>query len=129
MEIHEVKVRLGATIEMGEDENLRPEIEITAGVTDFELKTGKLVELLENAQKDLAVSLLDIATQDLKTMRVHEIDEAERWATARDYSRAFDWIAKLHRTAALDLLTEVVGDLKQADKAKASEGIKKSRED
>ena len=110
MEIKNVKLRVKATISMGQYEKLEPEIEIDVELSAFKLKTGKLVEVMESAREDMALSLWDMAEQDLKAMVIWEKDEERRLSIARDYSPAFDWMVKLHRSAALDVLAEVVED-------------------
>jgi|CXWL01.1.fsa_nt_gi hypothetical protein len=111
--IKRVVIRMGATIAMGQFENLRPEIKIEAEFTQDEIDSGDLVQLLKQTREDLALSFWEPAEEALKEIDIHESDEAHQWRDAVNGSDFFRWIARLHLDAAKSLLADVVAELKE----------------
>ncbi len=125
MEIREVTVSFGCTINLGNYENMRSDVQVRAEITQGEIDKGGLNELATTARKELAYSLHDMAEAQLKRIsRWSEVEAGEyseyNERRAADGSDEFRWILKLHPDMAKDLLAEVVGDWMEAQKAELS---------
>lgn len=114
--IKEVTVEFGATINLGNYENMRLGVQIKADMSEGDIDSGDLNALLEDARKELAFGLWDMADVKLRAVEKweHE-DESERnQGRAINFSNEYRWMVKLHPEMAADMLANVVSDYWEA---------------
>lgn len=119
MEIKEVTISFGCTINLGNYENMRQDVHVRAEITQEEIDDGGLDELATMARKELAYSLHDIAEAALRRCKRWDEPDEDGYSRfneerAERESNEFRWILKLHPDMAKDLLAEVVGDFFEA---------------
>lgn len=112
MEIKEVVVHIEATINLGNYENYKPAITVTAAMTQEEIDDGGILELADMGRKELAYALWDVAEADLSGYPWAEPDTESNAnkRRAENNSAYYRWMANLHPEAALELLAELVND-------------------
>lgn len=114
--IKEVTVEFGATINLGNYENMRLGVQIKADMDAGDIDSGDLNALLEDARKELAFGLWDMADVKLRAVPQweHE-DESERnQGRAINFSNEYRWMVKLHPEMAAEMLANVVADYWEA---------------
>lgn len=111
MGVKTVRIRMGATVAMGSYENLRPEIEIEAEMSQGEFLDNGIELLLKQALEDLALSMWEPAEAQLKQMNICKDNPEDRFDSAVRGSDFFRWMALLHRDAAESLLADVVDEI------------------
>jgi hypothetical protein len=122
MEIRNVKIKVGATINLGNYEYYRADVELEAVLSQAEVDEGGLVDLMDTAQKELAVSLTGSAQATLKS--IYQWDEPSENSDVNQKraiheSDEYRWMVKLHPELAKDLLAEVVNEYFETKKAEA----------
>lgn len=110
MKITKIEYTLGITVNLGNYENLRPEITIKAEADELQPLETQHDIIQTQAKTELALSLWDQATQDLEDVRFLAVDEDRHMSRARTNSSAFRWICKLNPDVATDLLNGIVED-------------------
>ena len=121
MGIKEVKVSIGITVNLGDDESIRLDVSLTADMTEQEWRRLGLLELADTARKELAYQLWDMAEAKLSTYGLADMAEDEREAYAREHCPEFRHMLMLHPDAARELLGAVVEGAEFDDKAKLNE--------
>ena len=126
MEIKQVVVHIEATINLGNYENFKPAITVTAEMTQEEIDDGGILELANMGRKELAYALWDMAEADLNGYPWAEPDAADKAnkRRAENNSAYYRWMVQLNPEAAEGLLTELVGNYwekKRAEEAAAQD--------
>lgn len=110
MKVIEISYTLGFTLNLGNYENLRPEITIKADADELQSIGSQFAAIQSQAKTELALSLWERATTELEYVPFLKVDE-DRWASrARSNSSAFRWIDDLCPSVAADLLNGIVED-------------------
>lgn len=108
--INEVTVSFGATVNLGNYENMRIDVQIKADMTHDDLDNGRVNDLLETARQEVAFGLFELAETKLRAVKWREDaqidDHMERALTIAE----FRWMNKLHADMAADLLANVLAD-------------------
>lgn len=129
MKITKISFSLGCTVNLGNYENLRPEITVEAEIGQYKSVEGEMDSLQQLAKRELALSLWDRAEADLRPRtRLLEIDEGDRIGWAVGYSAEFRWIHDLNPKVAADLLAGIMEEQRaEAELEAAKEAEAKAR--
>lgn len=108
MKITKISYSLACTINLGNYENMRPEITIEAEADLFQSLESQFDQIEDTAKRELALSLWNRAQHEIADLPFLIIDEERRLKRARNNSTAFRWMSNLSPAVAADLLADVV---------------------
>lgn len=111
MNIKEVAVKFGVTIQHVKFEPVNVQVEIKADINEAEIEAGGLNDLLVQAKQEVAYGLFEFAETRLRAAKWRETDTTEEYMEqARRISPEFRWMHDLHPDMAADLLANVLVD-------------------
>lgn len=112
--VKEVVVDFGVTVNLGNYENMRLGVQIKADMSADDVDNGALNVLLEDARKEVAFGLFDLAEVKLRAVGRWELEDDRNERIAISSSTEFRWLMKLHPEMAADLLANIVNDYWEA---------------
>ena len=117
MDIQQVTISLGTTVNIGNFESARVDVSITADMTQDEYDADGVADLEKLVREELAYRLWDHAEADLSAQNVAAWDAEKREAIATRRSPFFAHMLKFAPHIAEGLLTSLVEDAEEKQKA------------